>query len=312
MAESNSTPHNHVQVKERQILVDPQSLRESSSRREPSFNLMLPPVVSPPDGPPPLRPPHVNYSLPNSPKFRLSLLKKKSKHESQASPRQIDRLGYGHSVVAEELNDESSLRRSKSCAVGRSSVDELDFHFNKPNNHVQYRTTLSKSNNHEEEFKCSALCIYLPGFGKVKAVRSKKGRVVEEEDVGAVISRTVSLEKFECGSWASSAIMNDYEGDNNGGLYFDLPMELIQNSGNDADSPVSAAFIFDKERKGVLKNQKNDGSRRISEGRKSAACESTRHVRFSTSSSPSSPSCITPRLRKAREEFNAFLEAQTA
>uniref|UniRef100_A0A803QF64 Uncharacterized protein n=1 Tax=Cannabis sativa TaxID=3483 RepID=A0A803QF64_CANSA len=43
--------------------------------------------------------------------------------------------------------------------------------------------------------------------------------------------------------------------------------------------------------------------------------DSARHVRFSTASPqsfPASPTCITPRLRKAREDFNAFLEAQSA
>lgn len=168
----------------------------------------------------------------------------------------------------------------------------------------------------KEEFKCGALCLFIPGFGKAKPVRSKKDSSQAGEN-NYVISRTVSLEKFECGSWASPTInMNeigheDEAGAGNGesaNLFFDLPLEMIW-SANDMHSPVTAAFIFDKERKGVLKN----GSVRTP-NRKSH--ESSRHVRFSTSSPTSHPasptSCITPRLRKAREDFNAFLAAQSA
>ncbi|EEF28390.1 hypothetical protein RCOM_0274290 [Ricinus communis] len=322
--------------KEKQISVDPISLRESS-RREASFNLMLPPVVNPSDGSPPLppsEPPLISCSLPSSapssPGFSFSLLKKKWKNESQASPRQIERLACRHSSANDSnltLEEGTNLRRIRSCAEGRSSTpaNGLDLWFSKPNT-IKHETmqqeslkiTDSKDEHYmaagkkiepkDEEFKCGALCMYLPGFGKGKPVKSKK-EIQVHPDVGNVISRTVSLEKFECGSWASSAFMNDHEDGDSTNHYFDLPLELIRTSANDATSPVAAAFVFDKDRKGVLKN----GSTRAT-ARKSH--ESSRHVRFSTSSAsshPSSPaSCITPRLRKAREDFNAFLEAQSA
>lgn len=319
-------------LKEKQISVDPISLRESS-RREASFNLMLPPILTPPDGPlplPPLKPPLVSCSLPNSacssPRFSFPFLKKKWKNESQASPRQIDRLAYQHSGAHPHhfSQQEVNLRKSKSCAEGRisSAADELDLWFSK-SNVINYETkpqgnfSISEANiddhkdgkkldSNDEGFKCGALCMYLPGFSRVKPVRSKKEQV--EAEVRNIISRTVSLEKFECGSWASSAIINDHEDGDSTNLYFDLPLELIRTSVNDANSPVAAAFVFDKDHKGVLKNTSTRATNRKSH-------ESPRHVRFSTSSPtsyPASPAaCITPRLRKAREDFNAFLEAQS-
>ncbi|KAM1032402.1 hypothetical protein ACFX2I_035984 [Malus domestica] len=99
-------------------------------------------------------------------------------------------------------------------------------------------------------------------------------------------------------------MINEQEDDNTS-RYFDLPLELIRSSVNEADSPISASFVFDTDRKGAQKN----GSTRA-QGRKSH--ESSRSVRFSTSSDAASPTaCVTPRLRKARDDFKAFLEAQS-
>ncbi|CAN1809961.1 hypothetical protein LINPERHAP1_LOCUS25758 [Linum perenne] len=179
--------------------------------------------------------------------------------------------------------NETQLRRSKSCAEGRSSgVDELEIWFKNPDESVKPRSSSSspriesgrkKKMKDEEEFKCGALCLYLPGFGggsgKVKPVRERKA--IQQSE--AIISRTVSLEKFECGSWASSAIMND------------------------------------EDRKGVLKKNGFTTPNRKSD--ESSARQQVRFSRSSSGSNPSSPAtCITPRLRKAREEFNAFLEAE--
>ncbi|KAJ8759135.1 hypothetical protein K2173_004142 [Erythroxylum novogranatense] len=321
--------------KEKQILVDPMSLRESSSRDD-EFDLMLLPIVPVPELPPdlpPVKPQLISCSLPSSasssPRFAFKLLKKKLKNENQSSPR-IEDLTYQQSAANSYLSpqQEIHLQRSKSCAEGRSCapVDELDIWLNKPTalecnskynpNNVKahatkedyYTKTSKKMFNDNQEFKCGALCLYLPGFGKAKPMRPKKEEL-ESEPGNVVISRTVSLEKFECGSWASSAIMDDHE-DDSMNRYFDLPLELIRTSVNEATSPVAAAFLFDKDHKNVLKNISTTKAM----PRKSH--ESSRHVRFSTSSPtsyPASPaSCITPRLRKAREEFNAFLEAQSA
>ncbi|WOL10426.1 hypothetical protein Cni_G19181 [Canna indica] len=180
-------------------------------------------------------------------------------------------------------------------------------------------------------------CLFLPGLShKKKQVTLRASQVVlkaekelkiqaydveddEEEDIDkcrlSSVSRAVSLEKFDCGSWTSSSpVAGGSEDDGGAQSYFELPLELIRSGNNETDSPVKAAFVFDKDVKGVLKKS----SARLSASKSShGSSTSNRHVRFSTSapiSYPASPSstCITPRLRKAREEFNAFLEAQSA
>ncbi|OMO56010.1 hypothetical protein CCACVL1_26822 [Corchorus capsularis] len=334
--------------KEKQISVDPISLRESSMG-EISFNMMLPPLKAPQDEsaipfPPPLLPAKHKFlscSLPNSatssPRFSSILSRKNLKNESQASPREIDKLVKKHSSAAQhhqEMQKSNQFWRSKSCGDGRTCPppDEIDdFLLNKQhqvpnsslmisnvnvNNENRRKSGTKHIESNEDDFKCGALCLFLPGFGKAKPVRPRKAEAAETimmMENNNVISRTVSLEKFECGSWASSNIIPDHDEDGESvNLYFDLPLELIKNLGNDAHLPVSAAFVFDnKDIKGVLKNGSASGR---ATGRKSH--ESSRHVRFSTSSPtsyPASPaSCITPRLRKARDDFNAFLEAQRA
>ncbi|XVE83195.1 hypothetical protein DITRI_Ditri16bG0067900 [Diplodiscus trichospermus] len=331
--------------KEKQISVDPISLRESSMG-EVSFNMMLPPINAPQADPvvplPPLLLPAAKHkflscSLPNSatssPRFGSILSRKNLKNESQASPRQVDKLVSKHSSATQQHHQ--SLLRSKSCREGRTCAPpdhELDDLWLYDANTLQYknkqhghgslmsnpnvnndgrRKSGKKMDGNEVDFKCSALCLFLPGFGKAKPVRSRMTEAMVMEN--NVISRTVSLEKFECGSWASSAMLLDHDEDGDlMNLYFDLPLELIKNLGNDAHLPVSAAFVFDnKDIKGVLKNGSTPTR---AAGRKSH--ESSRRVRFSTSSptsySDSPAACITPRLRKAREDFNAFLEAQSA
>ncbi|KQK17892.1 uncharacterized protein LOC100824142 [Brachypodium distachyon] len=116
---------------------------------------------------------------------------------------------------------------------------------------------------------------------------------------------------------------------------------------DDADAPVKMAFVFDGEPmapRGVLMMKKSASQRQEPVMKTMAACggeprgilkksastrqlqkqdsdsaatpcrpssASQRHVRFSTASPSSSP-CITPRLARARAEFNAFMEAQMA
>lgn len=350
---------NESSQKEKQISVDPISLRESSLRETSADSILLLPAVTPPkpsailNSPPPLlpaKPKFLSCSLPNSanssPRFSKALLKKKWRNESHASPQQIEnhsRLqspGDGLLTLEKELH----LRRSKSCGEGRAChpSDDFDLWHNKPNateqmiNNKNFFGSFSKTNqitnevNHnksnanaddknveisDDGFKCGALCLFLPGFGKAKSVRARKEECVDHQ-VENGISRTVSLEKFECGSWASSAFFGDMSEDGDSmNLYFDLPLELIRTGANDANSPVAAAFVFDRDRKGVLKNS---STRAATSSAPRKSHESSRHVRFSVPSSPvasypaSPASCITPRLRKAREDFNAFLEAQSA
>uniref|UniRef100_A0A7N0VLL7 Uncharacterized protein n=1 Tax=Kalanchoe fedtschenkoi TaxID=63787 RepID=A0A7N0VLL7_KALFE len=168
-----------------------------------------------------------------------------------------------------------------------------------------------------EGFKCAgALCLYLPAFIKPGKPLTKKQAV----DIQSIISRTMSLEKFECGSWSAAAIVTENtaedhcsEEDYDHGasvdrqsinLYYELPLEMMQTG--------KVRELFEKrELKGILTNSQL----KAGEGRKSKH-DPSRHVRFSTETPtliPSSPtSCITPRLRQAREEFAAFLEAQNA
>lgn len=316
--------------KERQISVDPVSMKES--KKSPilieSPKKELPAIASPKDyGMPPLPLPpgksrFLSYSLPgspaSSPKFSSAIPKKKP-HTQALNP-----LARQHSVALSNLAQlrEKHFEKSKSCGQSRISAvnDEFDLWLTHANsrrysNPSRTETRIDQQHGREkmldsrddDDFKCGAMCLFLPSFGKGKPVRSRK----EFPEKPHVISRSVSLEKFECASWSSSALINE-NGNGDSSKFFDLPLELIQCSENDANLPVRAAFVFEKDRKGVMKN----GASRVT-SRKSH--ESSRHVRFSSSShaphqptsTPPSP-CITPRLLKAREDFNAFLEAQSA
>ncbi|XP_027919772.1 uncharacterized protein LOC114178205 [Vigna unguiculata] len=251
----------------------------------------------------PPKPKFPSLSLPNSTNSTPStLMKKKLKQRIIESPCQGGTLMHQHNQL-----QEMHLRRSRSCGEGRTRApsDEFDLWWAIPNavecdnmHQNSFSKTEATRDNlvsckdveayEEEGFKCSALCLFLPGFGKGKPVKMRKeGSVME----GAVISRTVSLEKFECGSWASSALFHEIEGDPMNSSYFDLPLELMKCSASDVHAPVASAFVFEKDFKGLPKT--------------GSSTKSPQHVRFSTSSS-------TPRLSKAREDFTAFLEAQGA
>lgn len=242
------------------------------------------------------------------------MLKMIRRNESKVNPGQAEANDVAdhdqNSAVENSLTKqpEMQLQRSKSCGEGRTSApsEELSPRLSKPN--VTNRNSTKSCNNmdpSEQAFKCGLLCLFFPLFGKGKLAKPK---IEEAMMIEEIISRTVSLEKFECGSWASSAICRgSEEGEDSKHLYFDLPVELIRNSNvnDDANSPVKAAFVFDKDRKGILKNC----STKVVTTKKPD--ESTgRHVRFSTSCPDSPVLCISPRLLKAREDFNAFLEAQ--
>lgn len=242
------------------------------------------------------------------------MLKMIRRNESKVNPGQAEANDVAdhdqNSAVENSLTKqpEMQLQRSKSCGEGRTSApsEDLSPRLSKPN--VTNRNSTKSCNNmdpSEQAFKCGLLCLFFPLFGKGKLAKPK---IEEAMMIEEIISRTVSLEKFECGSWASSAICRgSEEGEDSKHLYFDLPVELIRNSNvnDDANSPVKAAFVFDKDRKGILKNC---STKAVTTKKPD---ESTgRHVRFSTSCPDSPVLCISPRLLKAREDFNAFLEAQ--
>lgn len=219
------------------------------------------------------------------------------RNENKVNPGQANDPADDHHSAAENPLPKQpagiiQLQRNKSCGEGRASAPPEEI------------TQQPNANNSEKGFKCGILrLIFWPVFGR-RAKKEEAVLVTMEE----VISRTVSLEKFECGSWASSAICRSSdEGGDSKHLYFDLPMELIRSGViDDANSPVTAAFVFDKDRKGILKKICST-TRAATKSDESSG----RHVRFSTSCPDSPVLCISPRLLKAREDFSAFLEAQS-
>ncbi|CAJ1975969.1 unnamed protein product [Sphenostylis stenocarpa] len=313
---------------EKQIMVDPLSLKDSpTEQRYLETTTMLPTIITTSSSiilqPPPLQPPKPRFlsmSLPNSanssPRFASTLSKKKPKGESPESQCQDSNLSQ---KLQHLLEEDLHLKKNKPCgeATAFAPLNEFDhwlsklsalehdkwYHDNFFKTEVVKESPKSVKFKHmkttHDGFKCSALCLYLPGFGggKVKPIKTKKE--------GKGMSRTVSLENFECGSWSSAAKLNEIEGDSTNS-YFDLPMELIKCGSSEVYSPVASSFVFERDLKGILKNGSSRGSARKSDA-------SPRHVRFSTSSSASHPAspvtCISPRLRKAREDFNAFLAA---
>nr|KYP67858.1 hypothetical protein KK1_024213 [Cajanus cajan] len=78
----------------------------------------------------------------------------------------------------------------------------------------------------EEGFKCGALCMYLPGFGKTKPIKERKEET-EMHAVKPVLSEPDSLEKFE-------RRIHENEGDNSISSYFDLPSEFFKFSSHNA------------------------------------------------------------------------------
>ncbi|KAF8104149.1 hypothetical protein N665_0177s0006 [Sinapis alba] len=184
----------------------------------------------------------------------------------------------------------------------------------------------------EEDFKCNVFCMTLPGFGKHKTVRSSsrgRGRDSMEKKMMSAsssftystVSISASLEKFECSSWASTTALTQ----DHGRMYFDSPVEMMKSNsrgkgGRDVQEPVTSGFLFDRETesmalRSVLKTRSSRSSGRDHHQR-SAETSPLRRVRFSDSSSASCPtsprSCISPRLRQARDDFNTFLTAQNA
>ncbi|ESW10871.1 hypothetical protein PHAVU_009G245100 [Phaseolus vulgaris] len=304
---------------EKQIMVDPLSLLDAPNKQH-----VLPTIITTSSSiilhPPPLQPPKPRFlsmSLPNSANSspRFASKKKPKSPESQCHAANLT-----HKL--QQLPEEVHLKKTNSCSEATAYADEFDRWLSKLSaleNDKWYDENLFKAEVVKESpksvkvkhmktthdgFKCSALCLYLPGFGggKEKAVKTKRE---ESEKGGKVMSRTVSLENFECGSWSSAAISNETEGDYTNS-YFDLPIDLIKCGSSEVYSAVASSFVLERDQKGILKNGSSRGSVRKSDA-------SPRHVRFSTSSSASQPvspvSCISPRLRKAREDFNAFLAA---
>lgn len=327
---------------EKQISVDPLSLMQMVKAGAAAADLMM----HLPSLPPLARPKFVSCSLPrsalSSPKFHKSSKKwsnlarqhsaalSRFAMEQRMSLRRSKSCGEGRSSApSDDLIDILSTRSSTEHSGNEDCVADEP---RDKNSSFEDPRELRRRRQGEESVKCG--CLFLPGLShkkkqvtfkayqaepKAEQVQKLEATREDEEeeaiDKGRIstVPRAVSLEKFDCGSWTSSSSPG-LGGDIDDGVHscFDLPLELIRSGHNDTGSPVSAAFVFDRDRKGVLKKS----SSRFGSS-KSQGSSSNRHVRFSTSapiSYPASPSstCITPRLQKAREEFNALLEAQSA
>ncbi|XP_051128553.1 uncharacterized protein LOC127249666 [Andrographis paniculata] len=242
----------------------------------------------------------MSSSLPNSasssPRF---VTRHKKKCRNLLLPLPPPPLARQHSVALTNLERlrESHLmrmRRSKSCGDGRACQPSVDFDIWSAINRKHQggggrldqedKATIMFSQQPPpppHKFKCGT-CLFLPGFGgrgkAVKARRNEPNGAAAAVSISNIIDGDVrvSLERFECGSWRSSAVISYYEDIDGGGgddhatamsssnLFFDLPVELIgcSSSGivNDMESPVTTGFMFDhthtrrSTHKGVLKN----------------------------------------------------------
>ncbi|KAK9673267.1 hypothetical protein RND81_12G156700, partial [Saponaria officinalis] len=223
---------------ERQISVDPISLQESTTVRQASFRLVSPPTLT-------FVSTSLSSSASSSPQSK-SFLKKIRKTPNDKPTSRSNLSGSRSSLDDTHLAIlENNQRRSQSLGEGRrSSTHTDDFNLglekSNTNNNTHMKKSKSKDQNYpDDRFKCGKLCLFLPkGKGKPVSIPSIPS------DAQA-ISRTVSMERFECGSWTSS-LHEDAEGDSTN-LFFDLPMEMLRCSVSDMQSPVTAAFVFENE-----------------------------------------------------------------
>ncbi|CAM0910216.1 unnamed protein product [Alopecurus aequalis] len=336
---------------ERQIPVDPVSLRQLGMVADPDSPLSAPSVFtelvahSSPLLPPLRRPTFVGASVPCSASSSpVHSAEAKREEPSLATVTAMRSLARQHSAalahyVTSPSAAPTTLSRSASRAEGRSMAPHDD----------EYPHDESDADA-EQSFKCGVLCMFIPGFTKKKPGSPSAATVVssiQRQQSGArrrsSVSRMASMERFECGSWSpppqptSASVVAPHE-DTDFAMEVpkiscaddtDLPVKMafvfdgeargvLKKSASESRLPESAApvkmtFVFDGEPKGILKKSASASLRPDSAPRMSSA--SQRHVRFSTAappaSCPTSP-CITPRLAMARAEFNAFLEAQSA
>ncbi|KAF8111850.1 hypothetical protein N665_0072s0061 [Sinapis alba] len=104
----------------------------------------------------------------------------------------------------------------------------------------------------EEDFKCNAFCLSLPGLGKHKPVRSSNRKdSMEKKKMINTASSFTSLEKYEWShSWTSTTSLTQ----DNKRSYFDLPVELLKccsrgggKGGRYVQEPATSSFSFDTE-----------------------------------------------------------------
>ncbi|XP_057548391.1 uncharacterized protein LOC130826815 [Amaranthus tricolor] len=286
---------NDTSEREKQISVDPISLQGPSTIRQASFRLVSAPNKGlDPSAPPKLKfvSTSLPSSTSSSPESLSKKIHKKL-HEQHAGVVPRNNLVKMQSMMDDAYLAmvEANTQKSKSFGDGRTSgvVDDFELWLEKssqssksdqrssysnkiggfskpplgPGNMDRHSSTIKKSKSRESNcpedgFKCGKLCLFLPR-GKGKPVRSISSTStmtqVSCKTNPLAISRRVSLEKFECGSWASSLENEEGESTN---LFYDLPMELLRCSVSDMQSPVTAAFVFDNDGDNDKNEKEND------------------------------------------------------
>ncbi|CAN6201277.1 unnamed protein product [Urochloa humidicola] len=349
---SPAPPASPSTVKERQIPVDPASLRRLGMVADEDSPLSAPSVLtevvarSSPLLPPLRRPTFVGASLPCS-------AASSPVHGGGAADKWEDQQHTPPAAAAKHSPTTSALRslaRQHSAALARlvaaaAPPPAAAAALSRSASRAEGRTMAPHDDDEEPDkvlaaaggggFTCGALCMLIPGFSSRKkpaafaataggggggtAVSGMQRQPSGMRPRRGSASRVASLERFECGSWSPPPPA--------AGEHDCAATEVAKTScaADDAEAPVKMAFVFDGElpptaaaaatTRGILKNS---ASSRLDSARPSTS-SSQRHVRFSTAaaadvaaaSCPTSP-CITPRLARARAEFNAFLEAQSA
>lgn len=230
---------------------------------------------------------------------------------------------HDHRVL---MKSKSKRRNGNSSRNGSGTENDI-FQNDDSDTIVERVDSLSRTG--DQEFTCTAgFCSFLPFVKQKPKQKHDVEDTIEVPPVPVLIMRQSSdvhsLEKFECGdstpSSATSMIFADDEGgisSSKHNLYFERPNELLVESTNEAFSPVATAFVFDGGRRcppSVLKKNTNMNNNHKS---RQTSRTPSRRVRFSVdgdghlSSSESSSCNVTPRLRRAREEFNSYLAALT-
>lgn len=246
--------------KEKKISVDP-LITEATSKGGRSFIT----IITTTDSLPPLgKPEFISCSLPgsalSSPKSGSTTTKSFNKWKIPPQQPHPALLSLARQQSTNLSHFSQRQGRSKSCGEGRSSSpsDEFDIVCGRPSTkllqngvHILYDCT-NEAGNYLRTLKSSILrlrktsnaghcaCFCPLNFSKKKQAEASRD---EQEELWSTVSRVGSLEKFECGSWSPCAILDgDDEEDEGGESYFDLPVELIRSSTDDANSPVKDGF----------------------------------------------------------------------
>ncbi|XP_037462346.1 uncharacterized protein KIAA0754-like [Triticum dicoccoides] len=272
--DGGKSPVSPSMEEERQIPVDPVSLRHLGMVADPDSPLSAPSVLtevvaqSSPLLPPLRRPTFVGASQPcsatSSPVHSATAKRDEPAAPSLATVTALRSLARQHSAAlasyaASPSAAPTTLSRSASPAEGRSMAphdDEVP---------VPY---VEAADEDEQSFTCGVLCMFIPGFAKKKPGSPSAAAVVssiQRQHSGArrrsSVSRMAELERFECGSWSPPPpphpvrVVPTH-------VDMDFAMEVPKIScADDTDLPVKMAFVFEGEARGALKKSASDSRR---------------------------------------------------